>query len=151
MSTEDQTTCPEVIMRDWSSSVCGKPVKRDGLCGVHANAKDKRAAGDVKAAELRRTERAHEDELRSLSTRLGFPVVSNYEFRQGMSLRSAVVGMESLRNLADNRALTDRDRRALALGERLLRHAEGGSVDSLEGLADDARWDLVDMDQEAQS
>lgn len=45
------------------------------------------------------------------------------------------------------RELSKREQRALALGERLLRYAKGGSVDSLAGLVEDARWYLVDMDE----
>lgn len=40
----DPEHCPELVHGDWHSSVCGRPVKRDGLCGIHARAKETRDA-----------------------------------------------------------------------------------------------------------
>jgi hypothetical protein len=41
-----KTRCTAQVSQGWSGfAACGKPVKRDGMCGVHANAMDKRKAG----------------------------------------------------------------------------------------------------------
>lgn len=47
--TEDQTTCQERVYsghRDVSGHVCGRPVKSDGLCGVHLAAIERRRKND---------------------------------------------------------------------------------------------------------
>ena len=53
-------TCPEVVYSGgWGSShKCGRPVKRDGLCGLHASAKERRERND---AERRDRERERRD------------------------------------------------------------------------------------------
>jgi hypothetical protein len=46
-------TCTEQVWRgsDWTGrwEACGRPVKRDGRCGVHANAHDRREAKEKTA------------------------------------------------------------------------------------------------------
>lgn len=49
--------CPESTYKATGTEPCGKQVKRDGLCGMHANARDRRqktAANVVTLAEERR-------------------------------------------------------------------------------------------------
>lgn len=51
--------CPEMVSQGMWDGVapCGRPVKRDGLCGIHARAKEQREAkadkGREEAAEAR--------------------------------------------------------------------------------------------------
>lgn len=39
--------CSEIVSGDWSIRVCGKPAKRNGLCGRHATASEKREANHI--------------------------------------------------------------------------------------------------------
>jgi hypothetical protein len=56
MSISPALTCQELV-GEWARRPCGRPVKADGLCGIHLAAKTRRAANDVKRAEARAAER----------------------------------------------------------------------------------------------
>lgn len=65
--------CPESIRREiWEVRTCGRPIRRDGMCDVHAAAKDRR---EIAAA---------------LSAAIGF-TVSASPFEDRFSLRTAEV------------------------------------------------------------
>lgn len=52
MTTGTATTCTEVYFRerpDWKFVTCGRPVKRDGRCGIHARQHEQR---QIRRAEL---------------------------------------------------------------------------------------------------
>ena len=53
-------TCPVTMsIGVWTSRICGKPVKRDGLCGLHASAAERRKAN----SEARQVKGAAADAL----------------------------------------------------------------------------------------
>ncbi|WP_053207975.1 hypothetical protein [Jiangella muralis] len=46
-NTTAPATCAEVYYRerpDWQFVTCGRPVKRDGRCGIHARQREQQAA-----------------------------------------------------------------------------------------------------------
>jgi hypothetical protein len=52
MSDETTAGCPERTGETWNRHPCGRPIKRNGMCGIHAAAKDR-----VEANARWRTER----------------------------------------------------------------------------------------------
>jgi hypothetical protein len=70
--TEPTSTCPELVSdRDgWGSHRCGRKIKRDGLCGLHAATKERRDAQTAEYhAQVERSEQrqaAAEDRARRL-------------------------------------------------------------------------------------
>ena len=67
--------CPKIIHDDgWGfhSHVCGRPVKRDGLCGMHAAAKERRERGDaarLEEARARQNARTERDQVAAALSR----------------------------------------------------------------------------------
>lgn len=63
--------CPEILRSGdaWSrrSYRCGKPIKRDGLCGVHAAAKDRRAKGDRERVEREQRAKVLADRVEAIT------------------------------------------------------------------------------------
>ena len=47
-------TCPVETWDMWSRRTCGRPVKRDGMCGLHAAARERKARNDEARAAARR-------------------------------------------------------------------------------------------------
>lgn len=70
--------CPAIISHvgGWGSHRCAKPIKRDGLCGVHAAAKDKRERNDAERAEKERSREALAVQIHEL---LGIELGAVYE------------------------------------------------------------------------
>jgi hypothetical protein len=73
-------TCPMSVHSGsvWHPRTCGKPIKRDGMCGVHAAARDRRNANDAERA--RRSEERRQKAFR-LTDLLGVPVHASWDDR----------------------------------------------------------------------
>lgn len=77
--------------------VCGRPVKRDGMCGVHAAAKE-RAAANESAWRIRGQEdRALEEGVIAALAELGIPGDPDYSLLHHRYSGKAVVEIEDLR------------------------------------------------------
>lgn len=73
-ATNDQPTCPVHIWRGFQSDRCGRPVKRNGKCGVHAAADERHAAKQERwnrEYEERQIQRAAERALEDRIAELG--------------------------------------------------------------------------------
>jgi hypothetical protein len=65
MATKTDTTprCPEITWSGYQSYVCGRPIKRNGKCGIHAAAAERRERNDRERDEKERADRAVRNEL----------------------------------------------------------------------------------------
>lgn len=74
--TTSSSTCPKTVYVDsWHSRVCGRPVKRDGLCDIHVAAAERARAG----TERKVAQRRHGEEVaEAMEAALGVPVWYNY-------------------------------------------------------------------------
>lgn len=88
-------TCPKESWDGWRSFSCGRPVKRDGLCGVHAGAKDRVEKNAAKRASSR-AERAAVSE--ALVTRLARHGIKArvYPYNGSLDLPSAATIADAL-------------------------------------------------------
>lgn len=72
----DATKCPAWAWDGFHSSTCGRPVKRNGKCGIHAAAEE-RVARNLAEEEAARQER--ERLASELSARLGIMVTAMWQ------------------------------------------------------------------------
>lgn len=93
--------CPELVMGGpWDRSKrCNRPVKRDGLCGIHARAKEKAAEREAEREALDAEKLEHTKMLNELGEALGTKVNRYSNFR-GLDKSMAVVPVEWLRRMA---------------------------------------------------
>ena len=82
MTTAFDDRCPRWTGDTWHQRPCGRPVKRRGLCGIHAAA-DERAQANATARDA--ADRARDDQARrcreaasDLSQALGFDVSTTF-------------------------------------------------------------------------
>lgn len=94
--------CPVEQWEGFTSWQCSRPVKRDGLCGIHAAAKERRQRNDQDRREARRVsdERyavaaKYAGEIRELT---GLQVVVLSEFRLGIDVEAAETWLDSERH-----------------------------------------------------
>jgi len=94
----------------FSSHPCGRPIKRDGLCGIHAAAIDKMKANDKKHAEKRNASDNARLGAEAALRDIGVDGHAEYSSLGGRYTGLAVVSIETLRALAarDPHANTER-------------------------------------------
>ena len=80
-------TCKERVNRGdsrWSNfAECGRAVKKDGLCGIHLAARDRRAKKDESQREKERRGDQLRREANALSDHLGIAIEANYAYNFG--------------------------------------------------------------------
>ncbi len=84
-------TCPALVASHggWRHNPCGRPIKRDGLCGIHAAAKEKMRAND-EAAQARTAE------AQVIVDRLAAHGVSAYANRDGCHITTSPKALADL-------------------------------------------------------
>ena len=94
--------CSSWVSSDYSGHKCGAPVKRDGMCGVHARAADRRRAG----YERRRAEHEASEATRSnVAAELDRLAVEGYpQYVLGSYTGDAVVSLSELRRIVEGGA-----------------------------------------------
>lgn len=63
--------CPVIVSDGWKSHACLRPIKRNGLCGIHASHEDRRLARQQEAEQRRKAAR--------LSKLLGISVTPEWQ------------------------------------------------------------------------
>lgn len=66
----DTERCPVDVWNNYQAHTCGKPVKRDGLCGIHAAAKDRRERNAIASRQAAHGRKERASRIRTL---LGLP------------------------------------------------------------------------------
>jgi len=90
--TRPSETCQVITGEAWSRHPCGRPVKRNGMCGIHAAAAERRAASDRRWRERFDRMKAEDQERKRaegiaanlamlLTDRLGVPFTSRQDVR----------------------------------------------------------------------
>lgn len=103
MPVSTAPTCSERVNRGdarWSKfEPCGRPVKEDGLCGLHLGARNRRAEKAKKGREERERGVRIRDEAEALGAALGITVTAHYRGGQGYYDGNFVVPGDWLRAL----------------------------------------------------
>lgn len=110
--TDPVTTCRKDVWDrvGFRSSTCGRPIKRDGLCGIHAAAIDKMKANDKKHAEERKASGERQSAAQAVLDELGVEGAPEYSTFTSKYTGRVTVSIETLRALAarDPHANTER-------------------------------------------
>lgn len=96
------TTCPEIVhSRDRAGVLwrCGKPIKRDGLCGTHAAAKERRLAKDKAMRERWSSSDEAKARVAASLAEWGIPGKPYYDWTTSRHTGEVVVDLETLRDL----------------------------------------------------
>jgi acyl-CoA reductase-like NAD-dependent aldehyde dehydrogenase len=98
-----ENTCQIRVYGDrWTGShICGKPVKSDDLCGVHAAAKRRRDANDAAAAAANKTSRENRAAALAALADLGIDGQAHYSATPFEYTGKVVVSIEDLTALRD--------------------------------------------------
>lgn len=95
--TEGQ--CPELVsdgQRSVSFHRCGRPIKRNGLCGLHAAAKERRAKRDQEWQEARVEQEVRRRTATEALSRLGVDGDAHYSSIGHVYTGKVVVSVEEL-------------------------------------------------------
>lgn len=97
--------CPIRVCGDrWTAShLCGKPVKSDGLCGVHAAAKRRRDAADAEDVARRAESEDNKSNTMSALIELGIDGQPHYLSATFQYTGKVVVTLETLYELRNRR------------------------------------------------
>lgn len=101
MASEE--TCPERVIpkSGWERPhTCGKPVKSDGLCGVHAAAKHRREASKAAEEAKQANSRFNQEVVRAALAELGIDGEAHYSIYGARYTGRVVVSIETLEELS---------------------------------------------------
>ena len=94
-----EATCQKIVRGDWSSHRCGRPIKSDGLCGIHLAAENRKLANEQKRQEEKQRDDAIRAEAEVIGQKLGIAVTADYTY-SGSCTGDFVVPGEWLRSKA---------------------------------------------------
>jgi hypothetical protein len=105
LKTQPVQGCPEMVTPSggrgfFHSYVCGRPVKQDGLCGIHATAKRKREKSDREWRERIEEDSAIQTHVAAFLEKLGVPGQPHYGMN-GRPTGKAVVSLDDLWELVE--------------------------------------------------
>lgn len=100
MSETVTGTCPRVVWAGFDSHPCGRSIKRDGLCGIHAAADDRMRASEKKSAEKRAASDDRQAAAQSALNELGIEGSPEYSTFTREYTGRVVISVETLRELA---------------------------------------------------